>query len=159
MTRQKVTGRRITVNLRAPEVPIVDRMQDEGYEISEVVRGLIRDWGKINYPQEKGYSQSAKIRAEILKAKNEAEMTISSMSNEEYAEQILRGKVRDGSKVAFRVANGQEMYIPLSEIKQYTTDSNALIKVHNSLLDKTFNFPGGKAPSEAQYAQIWKGWD
>ncbi len=159
MPKQKVTTRRITVILRPPEVPIIDRMLDEGYEISEILRGLIRDWGKENFKKEPAYAEAARTRAQIAQAQSEVELAMKNMTNEEYAEQVLHGKVRDGIKVGFRVASGQEMFVPLAEIKQHTIESNGMIQVHNRLLDRTFIFPNGQVPTEAHYKQIFKGWD
>ena len=79
------------------------------------------------------------------------------ISNEEYATKVLHGKVI-GNQVAFRMGNAQEMYIPLSEIKNYNSENNNIVQIHNQLLDKTFVYINGQRPTEEQYKLIWKGW-
>lgn len=153
-----MTLRRISVNLRAPEAEIVAKMEEDGHEVSEIVRELLRKWGKENYPQVPAYAEAMKISAEIKKKKIEEQDAFARMPNEEYAEKILRGKVR-GNQVEFRIASGNKYMLPLASIKETTLDNNNVVQIHNQLLARNFVYPNGQEPTKAAYARIWDGWE
>ena len=145
------------IKLSPREQEIVDQMRDEGYPVAEVMRELIRSYGRGEFQKEKGYSEAAKIRAQLAKKKVDTDSVIADMSNEDYATNILRGKVV-GKKVEFRVANAQPVKFNLETIKQLSIENNEVVRIHNQLLDRTFTYIGDIAPTEEQYQEIWKGW-
>lgn len=145
------------IRLFSREKEVLDEMKARGYPVAEVVRELIRNYGKDEFPREKGYSVAARLRAEVAVKKLETQAEIDAMTNEEYATKVLRGKVV-GSKVEFRLANSNPVKFPLTTIKQHTVENNELIRIHNQLLDRTFTYLGDQEPSEEQYKEIWKGW-
>lgn len=157
MARRKLV-RMISVGLYGPHNAVVEKLEESGYNVSEEIRNCLLKLGQEKFPEEKAYSAAAKISAEIRKAKAEGELAQLNMTNEDYATKVLRGKIRSGGRVGFRIANGQELYAPLAKIKDYSVDEG-FVAVHNQMLDRTFNYMGGKQPSEADYAKIFKGWD
>ncbi len=149
----------IHIGLYEPHDRIIKRAEDEGYSISEQIRHMIIEWGDKNLKETPAYAEAAKLSAELRRERLQDEINFKKMSNEEYGEKILRGKVRDGSKVGFRIANGQELTIPLSEIKKHTIENNGFVAVHNSILDRTFTYPGGKVPTDQEFERMLEGWD
>lgn len=156
---QRKLARTIHIGLYEPHDRIVTRMEDYGHNISEVIRNLILEAGDKMFKEDPTYAQAAKISAELRKKRVEAELTLKNMTNEEYAEQVLHGKVRKNGKVGFRIASGQELYIPLNEIKKHNQDNNGFVKIHNSILDRTFLYPGNKQPTEAEFESMLKDWE
>lgn len=153
----KKVVRILHLGIYQPEADIIEIMEKKGYMVSEVMRSLIRRWGDEKYPREKAYARAQLIRAEISQKKVEEKKEFDAMSPEEYTVRVLRGKVK-GNKAVFRIASGQEIGFNLATIKQYTTENNEVVAIHNQLLDKTFTYVGDKEPDEEQYAVIWKGW-
>lgn len=153
----KKTQRIIHIGLHAPEVRIIELMEEEGHMVSEVLRALIRQYGAENYPRERAYAKAMLVRAEVAKKKVETDEEIAAMTNEEYATKVLRGKIV-GLKVEFRIANGQPVRFALDTIKTHSLENNEMIKIHNQLLDRTFTYLGDQEPTEEQYKEIWKGW-
>lgn len=158
MSRTKIAQRRITTLLNKPEELIIEQAEKDGYNISEIIREQIRRWGKETYPPLKPYNELAKVKAEQIKKKIEAQEDFDSMTNEDYAEKILRGQVRDGGRVAFRMVNGREWYLPLKTIKEKTVDNDDGIRLHQTLLDGTAEWIGGKPLTEAEYRESLDGW-
>jgi hypothetical protein len=157
MPKKSKIERIIHIGLYRPEAEVVSKIEETGYELSDIIREMIRSYGDAHFPEEKSYAVAARIRAEQAQKKVEAEVAFKTMPNEQYATEVLRGKV-EGEKVLFRMPNGTEVNFSLATIKEQTIENNAVIKFHNQLLDKTFRYPGDKEPTDDQYAQIWKGW-
>lgn len=151
--------RRITVELRGPEEPIVHFMEEKGYKISEVIREQIRQWGKDNIKEPKAYEEALKMSAEIRKAKLEKTLEFTNLSEEDYATKVLHGKIIDGSRVGFKIANNQTMTMPLAGIKDQTPANNGLIDIHTKLYNRTFVFPNGQVPKPEFFDEMFKDWE
>jgi hypothetical protein len=157
MARTKLAQRRITTLLNKPEELIIEQAEEKGYNISEIIREQIRRWGAENFPPMKPYNKLAEIKAKVLEKKIEDQEDFENLSEQDYAEKVLRGQVRDGGKVAFRMVNGREWYMPLKGIKEKTADDEAIV-LHNKLLDRTAEWFGGKPLTEADYRESLDGW-
>ena len=155
MPRNKVAQRRITTLLNKPEEEIISKAENKGYNISEIIRMLIRNWGKEEFPETPAYAKALAVRAKKMEKQIKDEENFDSMSNEEYGEKVLGGQVR-GNKVAFRVGGGREIYYPLSTIKEKTI-KDGVIPIHQTLLDGTFMY-GTREPDEYEWTEIWDGW-
>ena len=151
--------RRITVELRGPEEPIVQFMEEKGYKISEVIRELLRQWGKENIREPKPYEEALKLSAEIRKKKLEKTLEFNNLSEEDYATKVLHGKILDGVKVGFKIANGQTMTLPLAGIKEHTPENNELVAIHNKLYNRTFIFPNGQVPKPEFFDSLFEDWE
>lgn len=152
------TVRILHIGIHQPEQEVVEKIEAEGHQLSEILRMIIRDYGKTNYPEEKAYAVALKTRAEIAKQKAYDEERAKKMTPEEYVVEILRGKVVDGSAY-FRLP-GRIISQPLGNIKDQTVDNNEIIRIHNQLLDRTFEWPGNATPrDEQEWEKFWAGWE
>jgi len=146
--------RTIHIGLYQPEAEVVNKIEASGYELTEIIREVIREYGKENFPEEAGYVQIQKEKYNMTKAKIQEREEIKIMSSEEYVEK-LRGKIVDG-KVKFIASLYQRgeggtcglINIPLTEIKNYNTENNAYIREHGEILDRTYKFNGNEISKE-----------
>lgn len=156
--RKKFSQRRITVVLNPPEEKIITQAEENGFNISEILREMIRKWGKEEFPPIPVYAQALKKKVELDEKKVSKQAEIDEMTNEEYATKVLGGQLRDNGKVAFRIGGGREIYFNLDTIKEYSEENNQEIKVHNMLLNRTFTYFGTPL-SDSQWKDIWDGWE
>lgn len=158
MSRHKLGVRKITITLHRPEAAYIGQAEADGYNVSEILRELIRKWGADVYPPTPVYAkaleQRVKLRVQEIAKKEE----FSTMSNEHYAEHILKGQVRPDGRVAFRVGGGREVYLPLQGIKDKTRDNTSAVDLHWQMLERTFRY-GDRVPTESEWFDIWEGWD
>lgn len=155
--RKKKVVKKIPIGLHQLQVDYLERADNDGHEIASLIRQLITTWGEEKYPPVKAYNKLAEVKAKQLEKKIAAEEDFDNMNEEEYAEQVLRGQVRDGNKVAFRMINGREWYIPLKGIKEKTLEDDS-IAMHQKLFDGTAEWFGGKPLSENEYRNSLDGW-
>jgi hypothetical protein len=136
MARRKIPSKRININLYPVEQEIVKKMEEVGYNLSEIIRELIRNWGNATFKKVSGYVELGMKKLSLEEERLQKEQELKNMTPEEYATKILRGRVKE-NKVWFRVLNGNEYFLDLGSIKAQTKESNDLIKYHNMLLDGT----------------------
>lgn len=158
MPRKKLELRRINVNCRPIETVIVEKMEEDGLVVGEIIRQMIREYGEKHYPETPAYAEALLTRAQIKKASVEAENKLKAMSAEEYTMKVLRAKVKD-HQAWFKIVNGQEMPISLADIKQKTVENSGLVKLHAQLLDRKFVHLNGQVMTESDYDWLWKDWD
>jgi len=156
--RKKRIVKKIPIGFHQVQMDYLEKADADGYEISSLIRQLVTDWGEEKYPKMKPYNKLAEIKAKKLEKEIEADQDFEAMSNEDYAEKILRGQVRDGGRVAFRMVNGREWYTPLKTIKEKTLENDDAIRLHQTLLDGTAEWFGGKPLTEADYRESLDGW-
>lgn len=156
MRKKRIVSTRV-IGFHQVQHDYLKKADEDGYEISSLIRQLVTEWGDEKYPKMKPYNELAKVKAEKLKKQIEAEQDFENMSEEDYAENVLRGQVRDGGRVAFRMVNGREWYVPLKGIKEKTVEDEAIV-LHNKLLDRTAEWFGGKPLTEAEYRESLDGW-
>lgn len=155
--RKKRVTRVIHIGLHKPQEDVIKKIEQDGYEVTQVVRQMIDEWGRENYPDTPAYVEVERIKAELRKKQlNEANRS-GNMTNEEYAEEVLNGQIR-GNQVFFRIASGREIAKPLSGIKEVTRENDGVVDIHNQLLDRTYTF-NGRPPTEQEWDDIWDGWD
>lgn len=157
MSRKPLGIRKITIVLHRPEDNIISQAESDGYNISEIVREIIRKWGAEVYPPTPAYAEALKVKAELAKKKAIENDQFSTMPPEAYAEGILRGQVREGNRVYFRVGGGREVNFPLLTIKERNRDNTPEIDIHMKLLDRSFRY-GDRELSEVEWSDIWDGW-
>ncbi len=157
MARTKFSQRRITFVCNPPEEKIVEQAEEAGYNLSEIMRELLRGWGKETFPPTPVYAQAMKEKVELKKREAAKTDEIENMSDEQYATEVLMGQVRPGGKVAFRIGGGREIYFDLATIKKYSAENNAEIDIHRQLVERTFTY-FGKPLSDSQWEDIWDGW-
>jgi len=109
LMRKKLIVKKLLVGLYKPHLEYLQKAEDEGLEVSEIIRDLILKWGRETYPPTPVYAQALKQKVEIIKQSKEKETAIAEMSPEQYATEVLFGQVR-GNKVAFRIGGGREIY-------------------------------------------------
>jgi hypothetical protein len=149
----KKIQRIIHIGLRQPEIEIVDKMEEKGYELSEIVRGLIREWGEKTFPEDPAYVRAKKEELELKKKKIEVE----TMSPEEYAEKVLHFKVKDGR--AYHVVMSRVMNSSLTEVRTWKPDEE-YPKWHNDFINNrpTFHMDGSPM-TEKELARRWEEWE
>lgn len=147
--------RKLQVQIMPVEDKYVDKFEDEGFSINDLIRQWIVLHGSERYPEEKLYAKAAKARAEIARAAVEDKIAARDMTNEQYATEVLRGKVV-GDKVEFRDSHGQGVFYPLVSIKKFTRQDEEEIAIHNELLDQTYRYVGGGQPN---WQEIFAGWE
>jgi len=155
--RKKLIVKKLLVGLYKPHLEYLQKAEDEGLEVSEIIRDLILKWGRETYPPTPVYAQALKQKVEIIKQSKEKETAIAEMSPEQYATEVLFGQVR-GNKVAFRIGGGREIYYDLATIKNYSAENDSELAIHKSLVDRTFKYFGTQEPTESQWKDIWDGW-
>lgn len=155
--RKKRVVRIIHIGIHQPHADIIQKIEDDGLEVTEIIRQIILDYGKTNYPEEPLYAQAQKMsalaRLKKLGEKNDIEL----MSNEEYVEDVLHGQVRDGMAV-FRIGSGREIKLKLEGIKSKTIENSPLIRTHNEIINKTFTY-NGRELTESQWNDVLDGWE
>lgn len=154
----KKTTKILHIGLHRPEAEIVEKMEEAGHQVSEIVRGLIREHGAREFPATPAYAEALKLRALLKQKELDDKKAFDSMSNEEYAVRELRGQLR-GQNVVFRVASGMEVPVALHKIKEFSRTGSDLVVIHNQLLDRTFVGLRGESYTDKQYEQVWAGWD
>ena len=152
--------RTIHVRLSAREDAIVKTMEDNGYSISEVIRELLRDFGRREFPRNfkplPAYVEASLIKTRTgTKTLSELEKE-SRMTDREYAEQVLRGHVV-GDRVYFCTPQSY-VPLPLQNIKRYRPDSDQMFITHAEILDNTFIFPNGVKMEDGDRERIIEGW-
>jgi hypothetical protein len=126
----------IHIGLRKKEAWIVDKMEEEGDSVPEMIRILIRNYGEEKYPSDPGYVDVKKQEIQLKKQK----LKEKELSNEEYAEKKLRAIIKDG--YAWISGTGSNQPVPLTEIKYFDINGDA-VKYHFSILDdKEFSVMG-----------------
>lgn len=153
MQRKKKVVKTININLRQKEADYYNRGLMEDYEMSEIVRELIRKWGEETFKEAPHYIRIQEEKLALRKKELAESEYLQSMSNEEYVTRILQGIVDDGMAV-FRLPNGQDYKLALNGIKEKTPDNDQLIGLYQSLLKRNNPFIQG----ENQYLYRLKNW-
>lgn len=125
------------IGLRQSEMDVIERIAEQGDSPPEIIRGLIRQYGTEHFQEEKGYSVAAKLRAQIAAEQHELKKKVETMSDEEYAEKVLRAKVLHG--YAHLITPSSSLYrIPLGDVKKINP-KDTLVTSHIAILeDKDF---------------------
>lgn len=130
----KKTTRIIHIGLTEKEEKIVEKIEAESY-LGEIIRSLIREYGYKNYKEEKGYSEAARLRAKLALEKHHTKKEIDGMTNEEYAEQVLKAVVK-GPYAWIATLGGNPFPLVLSQIKDVTQEDSGIIK-HLAIVNNT----------------------
>ena len=153
----KKVKRVLHFGLYAVEAEIIKKMEEVGIAVPETMRFLIREFGNKEFPREKAYAEALRMRMKEKEKEAEAKAAFDQMSEAEYAEKILLGKVK-GNSAYFKIRSGQEIPIALNGIKDVTKDNNELVQIHTQLLNRTFIEQNGNQISEKAWKEIWKDW-
>lgn len=135
--KHKIMAKKIVsivhIGLRKEETEVIENIKADGNEPSEIIRGLLREYGEKKYKEEKGYSEAAKIRAQLALESHRLKREMKEMTNKEYAENILKAVVNENlAWISSR--GGQPWAYDLTKIKQYTTE-HPDIKRHLAILN------------------------
>jgi len=133
----------IHVGLRSAEAGVVKKIQDTGNSVNEVVRELIRNYGKEHFPPDPPYVQVKKEELEIKKIK----LSEKPLTNKEYAEQVLHAAV-DGGYAYFAGPNYNLPFeVELSRVKKMVKGENEIVDTHLAILEDREVYPfGSKTP-------------
>jgi len=152
------TIKTIHIGLHLPHVKVVEKIEQSGFLLSEVIRNLIIQYGVDHFPEEKAYAKAALLKAEATVGKIAEEKAFESMSDKDYAEKELRGTVK-GNFVYFMRGTGGITKLPLIEIKKYNTDNHISIKMHQEILDKIFITGDDKVITESTRDSVIKSFE
>ena len=152
------TIKTIHIGLHSPHVKVVEKIEQSGFLLSEVIRNLIIEYGIEHFPEEKAYAKAALLKAEATVGKIAEEKVFETMPDKDYAEKELRGTVKCDFVYFMSGTNGV-IKLPLMEIKKYNADNHISIKMHQEILDKIFITADGKVISESYRDEIIKSFE
>lgn len=142
----------IHIKLFPREQEIIETMRDRGYPVNEVIRELIRNYGKSEFPEEKGYSKAAFLRAKIAVKDKLTQEEKDAMTNEEYAEKELKAVVKNG--MAYITLFNTSVYgFPLETIKEIGKDEPMIQRHLVILANGEVRNNQGQLMSEADKAE------
>lgn len=159
---KKIT-RFIRIGLFKPQADIIEKIGvDQGVQVSEVIRNMITEYGAKYFPPAPLYAQVWQTREQRRQKIEDEKHKYDSMSNEEYATKILKGKIReDTQEVEFRSTQGQPLTWWLKDIKKLNPEDphpdNDIVRTHIELVNRTFTL-NGKPFDEREYGIIFKDW-
>lgn len=156
--RKKKVVRLITIGLHAKESEYLTRADQDGHEITGLIRELIRDWGAKEYPPTPAYVEPMLKRAELRERELAMKEQIENQSPEEYATEVLRAKIHDGF-ACFITPHGNIMRVPLSEVKSLTPENTEYIQRHFQVLDNTWKWINGRPLDEIELQRINEAWN
>ena len=107
--RKKLIVKKRLIGFYGPHEKYLQQAENDGHEVSEILRNLVLEWGQKMYPPVPVYAQALKKKADIEQTKVQKQVAIEEMSNEEYATEVVRGQLRPNGKGAFRIGGGREI--------------------------------------------------
>lgn len=123
----KKTVRTLHIGLTEREAKIIEKIEETSF-LAEVIRELIRNYGKEHFPEEPGYVQVKKAELELRKQK----MEFDAVPIEERLRKNFNFKVRDG--MIYSLTYIGVWGTPLSDAKHITKESK-LVTRHNLILN------------------------
>lgn len=152
--KQKTVGI-LQIRYREAEKIYLDLLEKSGENLSELIRRLIREYGKEKFPEEKLYAKVAYEKLELLKQKTENKEKFEKMDNEEYARDILKARIK-GNEMIFITSQGYPVRYPLTAAKMIEQEEPWITEVHKGIIEGTFTYANGKYPDETEKANLMK---
>ncbi len=143
--RKKAVMRFIQIGLHKPQLEIIQKIEDEGREVTSLVRGLIDQYGKENYPKAPGYVEVAKEKFALKKKTVEEQLAWDKLDPAEYALNTLKARSAQGSAwfiIGVQQNNCNEYPVDLGEVKKYTLES-PVVKDHFAVLNHNYSWFNG----------------
>lgn len=137
--RKKKIVRYIQIGLHQREADVIKKIEDEGREVTTIIRSLIEQYGE-RYNEKPTIAEIEKEKLEMKKRTQEEQEAWDKLSPEDYAVNTLRGRIKDG-QVWFMV-QGSDYPVDMDEVKEYTLKS-PLIKNHIAILEGRYVWDGG----------------
>ena len=144
----------LQVRYRPIEQKYIEKFEESGYSMSDLVRQWIREKGSVAFPDIPLYAQVAAERIDIKKKEIEEKNRIKNMSPEEYVTEILKGKVR-GNYAEFRGNHGEVIELSMFNIKDKTPENTDEITMHLKLVSRDYRYVNGEEPD---WEKVFAGW-
>lgn len=135
----------IHIGLYKAQSNIVEKIEEDGRSLPEIIRAALDQYGKENYPKDAGYVEIQKEKLALKKKSVEEQEAWDKLDPAEYARETLKARVWNNQAwfmIGVGLNNCNCYPIELSEVKNLTLES-PIVKKHMAVLNHEYVFDNG----------------